>query len=183
VPVPALVNSVAVVLLMTPVIDASVAAVPSLIVKVRVIPVVAVLLRLILPLMVAVPLALASKVIPTPLRVVLEKVRLTDVGIVAAPCICKVVAVLPAKVKVCVPPVLVSVPLLKVRLPIVSAWLFRSNVPPEIVTFAVSAISSVLVPVYLTVPPVIVTPPDPMALTLAVLPRSSSPALTVVKPV
>ena len=121
VPAPALVNPVEVVLLMTPAIVVSVAAVPWLIVKVRVIPVVALLLRLILPLIVAVPLALASKVIPTPPVVVLEKAMLTELGIVAAPCICKVVAVLPASVKVWVPPVLVSVPLLKVRLPIVSA--------------------------------------------------------------
>ena len=100
VPLPALVNPVAVLLLITPVIDVSVVAVPSLIVKVRVTPVVAVLLRLILPLIVAVPLALASNVIPTPLVVALEKAMLTEAGIVAAPCICKVVAVLLASVKV-----------------------------------------------------------------------------------
>src|SRR6266513_5127828 len=118
VPVPALVRPVLVVLVIAPAIVVSVAAAPSLIVKVRVTPVVALLLRSIFPLMVAVPLLVASKVMPTPLVVALEKDRFTEVGIVPAPCICNVVAVLPARVNVCVPPVLVSVPLLKVKLPI-----------------------------------------------------------------
>ena len=120
VPAPALVNPVAVVLLMTPAINVSVAAVPSLIVKVRVTPVVALLLRLIFPLIVAVPLLVASKVMPTPLVVVLENTRFTALDTVVSR-ICNVVAVLPARVKVCVPPVLARVPLLKMRLPIVSA--------------------------------------------------------------
>ena len=105
---------------MIPPIVVSLAAAPSLIVNVRVKPAVAVVLRLIFPLIVAVPLLLASKVIPTPVVVALEKAIFTEEGIVAPPCICKVVAVLPAKVNVCVPPVLVSVPLLNVKLPIVS---------------------------------------------------------------
>ena len=46
-----------------------------------------------------------------------------------------------------------------------------------------SAISSVLVPVYFTVPALIVSPPAPMALTLVVFPKSNSPALTIVSPV
>ena len=61
--------------------------------------------------------------------------------------------------------------------------MFRSNVPPEIVTFAVLAIMSVLVPVYFTVPPLMVRPPPAIAFAVPVFAKYSSPALTVVNPV
>src|SRR5690349_380923 len=58
---------------MAPANSVSVADVPLLIVKVRLTPVVALLLRFTAPLNRALPLPVASKVIPTPLVVVLEK--------------------------------------------------------------------------------------------------------------
>ena len=103
VPAPAFRRPVAVVSRMTPEYSYQSLRSPSLIAKVRVIPVVALVLRLIFPFIVAVPLFVASNVIPTPLVVVFENATLTPVdpdGIVAPPCICSVDPVLPASVNV-----------------------------------------------------------------------------------